>query len=217
MLEDEIDVHALPVMSQIAFAEGAAAGQPVGIGGGVDIGHLAPAIEIAAADDTLMPQRHDEVALDSSEMTPIALVPAAAQNCTLMEPSRPRRPRPAHSGPYRRICGDGRTACDRRWRASACSRRFLPQVRCFGRDHQLAALHPAELREGTVRRLIAPDALAEGENIGSPPLHSRRRRLLIAVDDHTTTQRHARYRSSPSPVEGVARTGLPEPGGIDIA
>ena len=54
----------------------------------------------------------------------------------------------------------------------------------FGARHQLARLHPAELGEAAVRRLVAPDALGGREHRVAAVALLVVAVVLIAVDDH---------------------------------
>ena len=113
----------------------------------------------------------------------MALAPEAAQSCTPKTPSPPDAPQTSTLSPgpdgVRRVAEQHAVGGGERQRVAG---RLLPgEVR--RPLHELARLHPAELREGAVRRLVAPDALAGREHRVAAIALLVVAVVLVAVDD----------------------------------
>ena len=121
--------------------------------------------------------------LSSSEITPIALAPVAAQSCTAIEPRPPRgapdqhivaRPQDVRAVAEQHPPGRGE-------RQRVAGALFPGQV--LRPVHELLGLDPGELGEGAVRRLVAPDALGGREHRVAAVAFLVVAVVLVAVDD----------------------------------
>ena len=165
MLEYEVDVVALAGDLPDGGAELAHLLDILGIALlVVDVGQLAPAVEVVAIDDAPGTQRHHEVGLrrirDDADR-----VGAGGRD----ELDR-HRADAACGAPHQHIVTgpqDVRAMAEQHAVGGGERQRVggaLLPGEMLGALHELAGLDLAELSEGAVRRLIAPDALAGGEH-----------------------------------------------------
>src|ERR1700754_1393694 len=159
MLEHHVDVVALAGDVPDRLAEFARFLGPVVIFGRADLGHRAPAFEVLAVDDALGAERQHEVAL--AFVTDDADRIGARHGAEL----HGKGAETARRAPHQHVVTgtqDVRTMAEEQavgggTRQRVTGRLFPCQMPWA--LHELAVLHARELREGTVRRLVAPDAL----------------------------------------------------------
>ena len=165
MLEDEVDVVALAGDVPDRLAEFAAFFHVVGIAGGVvDVGQLAPAIELAAVDHALGAELHDEIALglvgDHADGVGAGGRDQLHRHGAEAAGRAPHQHIMAGAQDMRAVAEQHAVGGGERQRVAGAL--FPGQV--LRAAHELAVLHPAELGEGAVGRLVAPDALRRAEH-----------------------------------------------------
>src|SRR5919202_5137565 len=164
MLEDDVHVVALAGDVPDGLAEAARLLEPVVVFRRIHLGHLTPAFEVLAVDDALGAEAHDEIGLGviRDDADRIGAGRGAELHAEEAEAARGApdqhivaRPQPVPGVAEQHAVGGGQ-----RQRVAG---RFLPGQVLRPR-HELAGLDARELREGTVRRLVAPDALRGREH-----------------------------------------------------
>ena len=167
----------LPVMSQIALPNSRHFLHVVVVAGDVvDVGQLAPAIEVVAVDDALGAELHDEVALGlvGDDADGVGAGGGDELHRHRAEAARGAPDQHVMAGPQdmRAVAEQHAVGGGERQRVAAA---LLPGQVLRPR-HELAVLHAAELGEGAVRRLVAPDALRGARTSGRRRCTPRRRR-----------------------------------------
>src|SRR5690606_518858 len=184
VLEDEIDIIALAGDVPDRLAEVANLLEPGVILRRADLRHFAPAVEVLAVDDALGAELHDEVTLVvvRYDADRVGSRRGTELNGHGAEPTRgtPHEdivPGPQDIGAMAEQHAIGRGESQR------VAGAFLPgQVpRAL---HQLAVLHPGELGERAIRRLVAPDPLRRREHGIAAVALLVVAIVLVAVDDH---------------------------------
>ena len=124
----------LPVMSQIALPNLRASLSQSLYSGVLTVGIWPQQLKSLRLITPLAPSDMTKSRLSSSEITPMALAPAVAMSWIAIRAEAARGAPDQHVlAGLQHVRRDGRTACGRRWRASACSRPLSSQVRCCGR------------------------------------------------------------------------------------
>ena len=174
----------LPVMSQIALPKARAFLVHSTIFGRVDLRQLPPALEVLAVDDALGAEREHVVALAlvRDDADGVGARGGAELHGEHAEPAggAPHQHIVARLQLVRRVAEQHAIGGRERQRVAG---RFFPGevLRAL---HQLAVLDAAELGEGAVRRLIAPDALRGREHRVAAVALLVVPVVLVAVDDH---------------------------------
>ena len=149
-----------------------------------DLGHRAPAIEILAVDHALGAELHDVVALGliRHHADRVGARGGGKLHAEHAEPTRrtPHQHVVAGLERVRRVAEQHAVRGRQRERVTG---RFFPGE-VLGLRHQLARLHPAELRERAVRGFVAPDALRRREQRIAAIAVLVVAVVLIAMDDH---------------------------------
>ena len=188
MLEHEVDVVALAGVLPDRPAELAALLHVFGVTRlVVDVGELAPAVEIVAVDDAARAQRHHEVLL--RRIGDHADGVGAGRGDELDR----HRAEAARGTPHQHVVAgpqDVRAMAEQhaigRGEGERVGGALLP-AEMLRALHELARLHLAELRERAVRRLVAPDALAGGEHRIAAVALLVVAIVLVTVDDDLVT------------------------------
>src|SRR5579871_51353 len=159
MLEYHVDIVALAGDIPDRFAELAGFLEPAVVFGRADFRHLAPAVELFAVDHAFGAKREDEFAF--------AFVGNHADRVRARHRAElnGERAKAAARAPDENVVAgpqDVRTMA-KEHPIGGCKRervtgRFFPSE-MLGPFHQLAVLHPRELRKGAVWRFVTPDAL----------------------------------------------------------
>ena len=149
-------------------------------------------------------------------MTPIALAPEAAHelHAEHAEPARGAPDQHVVAGLQRVRRMAEQHAVGGRERQRVAGRLFPGEV--LGPRHQLARLHAAELREGAVRRLVAPDALRRREHRIAAVALLVVAVVLIAVDDDLVADLPALHLGADRP-DDAGRVGAGDVIGILVA
>ena len=151
--------------------------------GPVDLGQLAPAVEVVAVQDVLGAHRQHELALVLAGHHADGVGAGHGGQLHGEDAQAPRRAPDQHvlAGlQLMRLVAEQHPVGGGE-RQGVAGRLFPGQV--LGARQQLSGLHPAELGEAAVRRLIAPDALAGGEHRVAAVAILVVAVVLIAVDD----------------------------------
>src|SRR5262249_14890748 len=182
VLEHDVDV-AFPGDVPDRLAEFARLSHPGVVLGRVDLGQLAPAIEVLAVDDALGAELHDVIALAlvRYDADGIRAGGGGELHAEYAEAARGAPHQHVVAG-FERVRGMAEQHAVGGRKRQRVARGFLPgQMLRF--RHQLPRLHPAELGERAVGRLVAPDALRWREQRIAAVALLIVPVVLIAVDD----------------------------------
>ena len=183
VLEHHVDVVALAGEGPDGLAELARRLEPGVVFRRVDRGHLAPAVELLAVDDTLGAKAHHEVGLVvlGNHADGIAAGGGNELNGHRAEAARGAPHEYVLAGLEGVRAMAEQHAVGGRQRQRVAGSLFPGQV--LRARHQLAGLDAAELGEGAVGRLVAPDALRGGEHRVAAVAFFVVAVILVAVND----------------------------------